>query len=1092
MKGNHRSTGGSRETRTSSTVTYSRTRFSPVLTSSFDDTEKLESFEISQVTSGIGKVLEAQLQLPKTDYTYARSGSYSPRHLHDKYTTPNMSRRGLHKFVTPPVSLLQDSDSESSVAVESQSSHQRVVTRPGMILRSGIRLRKKELLLAEQEEEARLRSSSGLLTNSAQAVEATPSGVLGLRQRTTAHPAHESKHTTTTVTTTRKYLVAEDSDDQNEDYIDSGVAEYSKSSQARSGAWHSSETIEEEEEERRLRRKQTQSEHESWLSDAHQKEDGVRLSYLYGMDQTDVSDTEDIDMETSYSKGGLATRRGILSSFFFFMTTVVTTTTEYTYYAAKTVTTPFWTYLLGPVYHRGARMVSWMDEKVCTVISYFVLIDTWVLSRFTRNCCCLCLPLLFLLPLLCGGGYYLHKTNWRIATFDQVITYTSHLFRRVEYILPAEGEGGERRWLTRSEIEDLVQGMLSPQLESLQFSVMNIAKEGSSHQAVLQSSQDGTKQRLDSVEQQMAAFIGKTKEETVNILNLYNEMKPKVMNQDWMTRSEIEELVKSMLSLQMESLRLNLLSVAKEGSTDQGAHVRLDAMEKQLAELLNTAKNQNIHQEVQQIFLQLQKDEKRDWLTQSEVEVLVQGLLTSETESLRLSLLNSFKDGSIEQGDLKAIVEDARLRLKTVEEQMAALRDKTQTPDLSDQVQRILLQLQKEEKQDWLTQSEIEDLVKGLLSPQLDSLRLSLLAIIKDGRNASQDALKVSQDDARQRLDIVEKQLAELHVKTQDAGLRLDALETQLAALVAKGMLTEADLANLKQQLMDTIYAVRDSMEEKLGTEQAKERKSWEAKLASMEVTISDLRARVISSETSSRGNVATMSEKCCQDEAALLGIIRGEVGRMLAERDQGAAGVVGQVSSDDVRGIIDAALLKYSADKIGLPDYALESTGGSVVNIRCSKTYSRRAATVKVWGIPLYYTVNGPRTVIQPEVLPGNCWPFEGHEGSVVIQLAVPIKPTMFTLEHIGKTQSIFGDNKSAPKDFLVLGLSSESDTEGVILGEYHYDGDGTPMQHFDVQIEDSGIFLFVELRVTSNHGNEEYTCLYRFRVHGVPQEHN
>ena len=28
---------------------------------------------------------------------------------------------------------------------------------------------------------------------------------------------------------------------------------------------------------------------------------------------------------------------------------------------------------------------------------------------------------------------------------------------------------------------------------------------------------------------------------------------------------------------------------------------------------------------------------------------------------------------------------------------------------------------------------------------------------------------------------------------------------------------------------------------------------------------------------------------------------------------------------------------------------------------------------------------------------------------------------------------------------------------------------------------------FPMVELRILGNHGNKEYTCLYRFRVHGV-----
>ena len=36
--------------------------------------------------------------------------------------------------------------------------------------------------------------------------------------------------------------------------------------------------------------------------------------------------------------------------------------------------------------------------------------------------------------------------------------------------------------------------------------------------------------------------------------------------------------------------------------------------------------------------------------------------------------------------------------------------------------------------------------------------------------------------------------------------------------------------------------------------------------------------------------------------------------------------------------------------------------------------------------------------------------------------------------------------------------------------------------------QIRSPGVFGYIELRVLNNHGNKEYTCLYRFRVHGVP----
>ncbi|KAK7507227.1 hypothetical protein BaRGS_00001162 [Batillaria attramentaria] len=196
-----------------------------------------------------------------------------------------------------------------------------------------------------------------------------------------------------------------------------------------------------------------------------------------------------------------------------------------------------------------------------------------------------------------------------------------------------------------------------------------------------------------------------------------------------------------------------------------------------------------------------------------------------------------------------------------------------------------------------------------------------------------------------------------------------------------------------------------------------------------------------------------------------------------------------GYLSEEAVRLIVEDALLKYSADRTGLPDYALESAGGSVISVRCSETYYKKTALISVFGIPLWYTSNSPRTVVQPEVHPGQCWAFKGTSGYIVIQLAVPIRPTAFSLEHIPKSLSMTGSIDSAPRDFIVFGLESEKDTVGVNLGNYTYQTVGRPIQHFDVQISNPGVFNFVELRVMNNHGNKEYTCLYRFRVHGVPQ---
>ena len=52
---------------------------------------------------------------------------------------------------------------------------------------------------------------------------------------------------------------------------------------------------------------------------------------------------------------------------------------------------------------------------------------------------------------------------------------------------------------------------------------------------------------------------------------------------------------------------------------------------------------------------------------------------------------------------------------------------------------------------------------------------------------------------------------------------------------------------------------------------------------------------------------------------------------------------------------------------------------------------------------------------------MPGQCFPFKGDHGSVVIKLAVPVKPKEFVLEHLTKSISIVGHINSAPNNFTV-----------------------------------------------------------------------
>ncbi|XP_028346452.2 SUN domain-containing protein 2-like [Physeter macrocephalus] len=188
------------------------------------------------------------------------------------------------------------------------------------------------------------------------------------------------------------------------------------------------------------------------------------------------------------------------------------------------------------------------------------------------------------------------------------------------------------------------------------------------------------------------------------------------------------------------------------------------------------------------------------------------------------------------------------------------------------------------------------------------------------------------------------------------------------------------------------------------------------------------------------------------------------------------------------VHRIVKQALKRYSEDRIGMVDYALESGGASVISTRCSETYETKTALLSLFGIPLWYQSQSPRVILQPDVHPGNCWAFQGPQGFAVVRLSARIRPTAVTLEHVPKSLSPNSTISSAPKDFAIFGFDEDLQQEGMLLGQFTYDQDGEPIQTFYFQGPKMATYQVVELRILTNWGHPEYTCIYRFRVHGEP----
>ena len=194
-------------------------------------------------------------------------------------------------------------------------------------------------------------------------------------------------------------------------------------------------------------------------------------------------------------------------------------------------------------------------------------------------------------------------------------------------------------------------------------------------------------------------------------------------------------------------------------------------------------------------------------------------------------------------------------------------------------------------------------------------------------------------------------------------------------------------------------------------------------------------------------------------------------------------------VDINQIKELIKQALYIYNADKTGMPDFALESAGAFVISSRSSSSYYHKGQP-EAWlfGIRLPYYHNSPRLAIQPQVFPGECWSFKGTKGKLTIQLASRIVPTAFSIEHLPIVLDPNGRIDSAINDFSVYGYKDQKSKNSILLGNYQYDANSPEyLQYFPLQIENNVAIQVVEFRIETNHGNKEYTCIYRVRVHGV-----
>lgn len=381
----------------------------------------------------------------------------------------------------------------------------------------------------------------------------------------------------------------------------------------------------------------------------------------------------------------------------------------------------------------------------------------------------------------------------------------------------------------------------------------------------------------------------------------------------------------------------------------------------------------------------------------------------------------------------------------TLLEGLVSRRETALKEDMAARIQEELVTLRTEHQQD------SEDLFKKIVQASQES-EARVQQLKTEWRRMTQEAFRESSEKELRRLE------------AQLAGLR-----QELVALTLKQNLMADEVGLLPQK----IQAARDDVESQFP--------AWVSQFLLRDggartglLQKEEMHAQLRELESKILTHVAEVQGKSAKEAAASLG---------QTLQKEGVVGV-----TEEVHRIVKQALQRYSEDRIGMVDYALESGGASVISTRCSETYETKTALLSLFGIPLWYHSQSPRVILQPDVHPGNCWAFQGPQGFAVVRLSARIRPTAVTLEHVPKALSPNSTISSAPRDFAIFGFDEDLQQEGTLLGTFTYDQDGEPIQTFYFQALKMATYQVVELRILTNWGHPEYTCIYRFRVHGEP----
>ncbi|KAJ3452421.1 klaroid isoform a-related [Anaeramoeba flamelloides] len=172
------------------------------------------------------------------------------------------------------------------------------------------------------------------------------------------------------------------------------------------------------------------------------------------------------------------------------------------------------------------------------------------------------------------------------------------------------------------------------------------------------------------------------------------------------------------------------------------------------------------------------------------------------------------------------------------------------------------------------------------------------------------------------------------------------------------------------------------------------------------------------------------------------------------------------------------------------LVDYASINLGAKVVKEHSSATYKEAQPITRPlqWINSKLSSYPKHEAALDSSLRLGDCWPFSGSNGNLTVQLAHTVSIDSFAIDHSLETK--YEKNSSAPKNLRIFYYDlhdKDLQSPKLILND-EFDFDSGFSKKIYYQGKKEIISRVIKLEILDNYGNQNWTCLYRFRVYGFP----